>query len=278
MTMTKSNKPSTPPSTIVLPRFLEFVAHATAVGKSLLAAFAYMFYLQHGYQPILVRIESRAVRRSGADILIDTEDFAQSSRLPGGVAGVLRPLFPALDRARNERVAVIVDWGGGLSDYRHQAYAATRFGERLAGMGIPGVSAIVTTSAADRMAQATENLGTSARIAPQISRRLILNRRAGPFHFVPGSEQRRTFEALQKAAEGVQIMKIDAVAGESWKMCDDSNLTMAEVIAMDIPELAARLREDEFIATACQTQVAAWWESTEAEMLRTLTLRHGAKS
>ena len=73
-------------------------------------------------------------------------------------------------------------------------------------------------------------------------------------------------------------MKIDAVAGESWKMCDDSNLTMAEVIAMAIPELAARLREDEFIATAAQTQVAAWWESTEAEMLRTLALRDGAKS
>jgi hypothetical protein len=279
MMMTKSNKTPTSPSRVVLPRFLEFGAHASAVGKSLLAAFACALYRQHAYEPVLIRIESRAVRRDGADILIDSEDFAQSSRLPGGVAGVLRPMFPALDRAaKNERVAVIMDWGGGLSDYRHQAFAATRFGERLSGMGIPGVSAIVTTSGADRMVQATENLRTSAIIAPQISRCLILNRRAGPFNFVSGSEQRATFEALQNVAEGVPIMKVDAVAGESWKMCDDSNLTMAEVIALDIPTLAARLREDEFIATACQTQVAAWWESTEAEMLRVLALRNGNNS
>jgi hypothetical protein len=277
--MTKSSSKTPTPPPIMLPRFLEFAASATAVGKTLLAAFSRMFYRQHGYQPILVRIESRAVRRDGADILIDSEDFAQSSKLPGGVAGVLRPLFPALESARKEeRTAVIVDWGGGLSAYRRQAFAATRFGERLASMGIRGMSAIVTTSAADRMTQAAEALRTSAMIAPQISRCLVLNRRAGPFNFVAGSEQRITFEALQEAAEGVPIMKVDAVAGESWKMCDDSNLTMAEVIAMDIPALAARLREDEFIATACQTQIAAWWESTEAEILRVLTLRNGANS
>jgi hypothetical protein len=276
--MTKS-KTTTPTPKIELPRFLEFFAYATAVGKSLLAAYVFMLYQQCGYEPILVRIESRAVRRDGATITIDSEDFAQSSKLPGGVAGVLRPLFAALELAKKEeRVAVIVDWGGGLSAYRMQAFAATRFGERLAGMGIPGMSAIVTTSAADRMAQAAEALSTSATVAPQISRCLVLNRRAGNFNFVAGSEQRVTFEALQKAAEGVPTMRIDVVAGESWKACEDSNLTMAEVIAMDIEALAAKLREEEFIATACQTQIAAWWESTEAEMLRVLTLRNGSNS
>ena len=66
-----------------------------------------------------MRIESRAVRWDGAEILIDSEDFAQFLKLPGGVASVLRPLFPALKCAKKEeRTAAIVDWGGELSAYR----------------------------------------------------------------------------------------------------------------------------------------------------------------
>ena len=264
-------KPKVPISSRpMLPHFLEFVAHGTSVGKSLLATFACLIYVQLGYQPILIRIESRAVRRDGADVAIDTEDFARSAQLPGGVAGVLQPLFSALGSAKEERTAVILDWGGGQSDHRYRAYAATRFGERLAAMGIPAVSAIVTTAAADHMKQAVENLRTSALIAPQIRRVLVLNRHEGRFDFAAGSGVRATFDTLLEAAKDVAIMKVEDVDGESWKRCDDAQLTMAEVVGMDIPALAAHLNIDEFIAAACQSQVSAWMMSTEQAMLRAL--------
>jgi hypothetical protein len=272
-------KPKTQtPSLVVLPRFLEFVAHGTSVGKSLLAAFAYWLYLQTGYQPTLVRIESRAVRRDGADIVIDTEAFARSSQLPGGVAGVLQPLFSALKLAQTERSALILDWGGGQSEHRAKAYAATRFGERLVALGIPAVSMIVTTAGIDHMQQATENLATSALIAPQIRRVLVQNRHKGDFQFESGSSVRITFDKLMEAAKDASIMKVNDVDGESWTRCESAHLTMAEVVAMAIPELAERIKLDEFLATACQSQVAAWMTSTEQAMLRVLAGRDAAKS
>src|SRR5260221_12344940 len=77
-------KPKVPISSRpMLPRFLEFVAHGTSVGKSLLATFACLIYVQLGYQPILIRIESRAVRRDGADVAIDTEDFCEIGTVAG---------------------------------------------------------------------------------------------------------------------------------------------------------------------------------------------------
>lgn len=274
--MPKSKRPI--PPDVVLPRFLEFVAHGTSVGKSLLAAFAYWIYLQMGYQPILVRIESRAVRRDGADVMIDTEAFARSSQLPGGVAGVLQPLFSALKLAQTERTAVILDWAGGQSEHRSTAYAATRFGERLTAMGIPAVTAIVTTAAVDHMKQAAENLTTSALISPQIRRVLVQNRHKGGFDFELGSSVRIAFDKLMEAATDAAVMTVNDVDGESWKRCDDAHLTMAEVVAMDIAELAERLNIDEFLATACQSQVAAWMTSTEQAMLRVLAGRDAAKS
>ncbi len=144
--------------------------------------------------------------------------------MPGGVAGVLQPLFSALGSAKEERTAVILDWGGGQSDHRYKAYAATRFGERLAAMGIPAVSAIVTTAAADHMKQAVENLRTSALIAPQIRRVLVLNRHEGRFDFAAGSGVRATFDTLLEAAKDVAIMKVEDVDGESWKGCDEAPL------------------------------------------------------
>jgi hypothetical protein len=263
---------------VILPSFLEFVAFGTGVGKSLLAAFAYWIYLQAGYQPTLVRIESRAVRRDGADIVIDTEAFARAAQLPGGVAGVLQPLFSVLKSAQAERNAVIVDWGGGQSEHRNAAYAATRFGSTLAAMGIPAVTAIVTTAALDHMKQATENLATSALVAPEIRRVLVQNRHDGDFNFEPGSSVRATFDKMMEAAKGASIMKVADVDGESWKRCEDAHLTMAEVVALDIDELAQRINLDEFLATACQSQVAAWMTSTEQSMLRVLAGRDAADS
>jgi hypothetical protein len=263
---------------VILPAFLEFVAHGTGVGKSLLAMFAYWLYLQMGYRVTLVRIESRGVRRDGADIVIDTEAFARAGQLKGGVAGVLQPLFGALKASQAQKAAVIVDWGGGQSEHRASAYAATRFGATLAAMRIPAVTAIVTTATVDHMKQAADNLRTSELIAPEIRRVLVQNRHAGDFIFEPGSGVRATFDSMMHEAKAASIMKIADVDGESWKCCSDAGLTMAEVVAMPVADLAQRLHLDEFLATACQSQVAAWMASTEQSMLKSLAERDADKS
>jgi hypothetical protein len=263
---------------IILPGLVEFVAHGTGVGKSLLATFAYWLYLQMGYQVTLVRIESRAVRRDGADIVIDTEAFARAAQLKGGVAGVLQPLFGALTASQAQKKGVvIVDWGGGQSEHRASAYAATRFGATLVRIGISGVTAIVTTATVDHMKQAADNLRMSELIVPEIRRVLVQNRHAGDFIFEPGSNVRATFDSMMHQAKAASIMKIADVDGESWKCCSDAGLTMAQVVAMPIADLMQRLHLDRFLAQACQSQVSAWMESTEESMLKSLADRDAGK-
>src|SRR5579875_980303 len=114
-------------------RFVEFFSTASHVGKSLMSTFTTLLLRQLGYKVVLVRIESKAVRSTDADIHIASEDFADAARLPGAEAAVLRPLYNALKIAANDQAkpVVIVDWAGGLSLHRAKIYAATRFDDRL---------------------------------------------------------------------------------------------------------------------------------------------------
>jgi hypothetical protein len=264
--------------TIKLPSFLEITGHGTSLGKSLIATTAALVYRQAGYDVTMVRIESKLIRHREGDIFIATENFAQAAGLVGGLAGVVDPMLEAFETIKPGKSAVITDWGGGQADHRAQIFVATRIGERLKAMGISATSVIVTTNAASDMARAAELLHTSAMIAPDIHRCLALNRRRGPFNFVNGSEQSRVYSRLREEAKSARTFEVRAVGGESWKVCDEAGMSMPEVIESDIETLSARIAQNRFIAGACQTEVAAWYSATEAELLRVLALPNAAKS
>jgi uncharacterized protein (DUF736 family) len=99
----------------------------------------------------------------------------------------------------------------------------------------------------------------------------------GSFTFVPGSAERSVFDTLQKAAEGDPTIRIPAVAGESWKSCENAGLSMREVIELNLPELAKRLSEGLWMASAVQVQVLAWWTAAEKEVLKVLGRKNGAE-
>jgi hypothetical protein len=259
--------PSSAPTFACRYRFIELIAPSTAVGKTLVANFIAAMLRNAGHRVTLVRIESRSANRRGADLLIDAEDFSQSARLAGAAAGVLRPLYTVLERAKADDTIVVLDWGGGLASYRNEAFAAMRFDDRLAAWDVRGLTIVPTLSSVDRMEQAADVLAKSALVAPGINRLLLLNKRLGPFAFVPGTAERKAFDALRETAAGVSTIEIPAVAGESLKACDDANLTMLEVIGTDVDKLAGRLGEIEPIAAAIQSHVAAWWEVAEANLL-----------
>jgi hypothetical protein len=277
MTKTKSKpEPSIEPYAIRY-QFIEVTAAASHVGKTLTATFITALLRSVGIPVLLARIESKAARlTSTADLDIDSEDFGQAARLPGGEAAILRPVYDALQKAPQDKRVIIVDWAGGFVDYRNKILAATRFDERLADLGLQGISLVVTTSQADRMRQAADVLTHTRLITPQLDRAVVLNRRLGAFNFVPGSAERSAFDALQKAAEGDPAIRIPAVAGESWKSCENAGLSMREVIELNLPELAKRLSEDLWVASAVQVQVLAWWTAAEKEVLKVLGRKNGA--
>lgn len=260
-------------------RFVEFVSTASHVGKSMLSTFVALLLRQLGHKVVLVRIESKAVGSALADIHIDSEDFAGAARLPGGEVAVLRPLYDALQKAAKDdaKPVVIVDWAGGLSAYRAKIFAATRFDDRLADVGIRGLTMVLTTSLSDRMRHAADLIAQTRTITPGLDVALILNRRVGHFRFVEGSDERQIHEDLLKAAKGSPVIKIPPITGETWKVCEAAGLSMTDTIELPLRELAQRLGgENAWLASAFQMQVAAWWQSSEREMLRALGAANAA--
>jgi hypothetical protein len=254
-------------------RFAEFISTASHVGKSLMSTFVALLLRQLGHKVVLVRIESKAVRSTDADIHIASEDFADAARLPGAEAAVLKPLYNNLKVAAKDdaKPIVIVDWAGGLSLHRAKIYAATRFDDRLTDVGMRGLTVVVTTSLSDRMRQAAELVTQTRTITPELDVALALNYRVGPFRFIEGSEERRIFQGLQSAAKGLSVIKFPAIPGETWKTCEAAGLTMTDTIDLPLPELEKRLSgEDEWMASAYQMHMRSWWQSSEREMLRAL--------
>lgn len=265
--MTKDQRAKKP---INLPNILEFSGHGTGMGKSLLATTAETLYRHHGFDVTVIRIESRQIAHRGEHIAIATEHFARAATLVGGVSAVAEPIFSAINALKsNERRAVLIDWAGGHANHRSEIYAATRFGQRIGARGLSAMSVILTTNTSADMIHAASLLETSRQIVPEIGLRLALNRRRGSFNFLAGSEQSKAFALCR--ATGVPSLDIRAVGGESWKICDECGLTMPDVIRMDVERLAERLRSDDFIAAAVQTEVAAWYTTTLAELEKSLS-------
>ncbi|MBR0751217.1 hypothetical protein JQ604_03400 [Bradyrhizobium jicamae] len=256
-------------------RFIEFVSVASHVGKSTLADFTKQLLAQFGIPIRFIRIESKAARsrQSGDVVHIDTENFAAAARLAGAEAAVLRPVFEIMEQAALDeaRQVIVLDWGGGLSQLRAQIYAATQFDAQLSDLGMQGLSVVTTTALTDRMAQARELIELTQDIAPGLHIALALNRRNGAFGFVDGTEEKRVFRDLMKAAKDLPVIKVPAVAGESWQACQAAGLTMHEVINMEPAALRRRFgSENRCLVRAFQAHVAAFWMKAESEMLQVL--------
>jgi hypothetical protein len=273
----KAPKSSTAAVTEFVPayHFIEFCSVASHVGKSTFAEFTAQLLGQFAIPIKFIRIESRAARsrQSGDVVHIDTENFAAAAKLAGAEAAVLRPVFEIMEEAALDeaRPVIVLDWGGGLSQLRAQIYAATQFDAQLSDLGMRGLSVIMTNSLTDRMAQARELIELTRDIVPCMDVALLLNRRAGGFGFVDGTEEKRVFRDLMKSAKGLPVIKVPAVAGESWQACQAAGLTMHEVINMEPAALRRRFgSENRCLVRAFQLHVAAFWKVAESEMLQVL--------
>jgi hypothetical protein len=261
--------------------FIEFISIASHVGKSMMATFVALMLRQLGVPVFVVRIESKMARSKESSIHIDSEDFAGAARLPGGEVAILRPVYEALQAAaqKTPKPVIVLDWGGGLAEHRAKIFASTRFDDRLADLQMRGLSVVVTTSLADRMQHAQELIAQTQLITPNLDVALLLNRRVGSFSFVDGSEEKRIFRDLQKTAKNVPIIKIPAIAGETWKACEAAGLSMVEVVELPLVTLAKRLGgENPWLVSAFQMQTAAWWQSAEREVLQVLGAVNAAPS
>jgi hypothetical protein len=259
------------------PQVIEFSADATGVGKTTAALRLRYHCEQRDIKTVLVTIESRGVAATRAsrpaDVFIATEDFRRAKEMPGGLVGVLRPLYGAIEQAAKTGAAVIIDWAGGHAQSRIEALAATQFDQRLTEFRMVGVSVIVTTSSTDKMRQAATNLLRTQEVVPGLQRVLLLNARNGSFDFIPGTAPATAYKNLMKAAQGGKLIRFPAIEGESWQECDQAGLTMPAVIRATPAHIAGRTKLDTFTAAACISEVAAWWALTEKSLAAVFPFR-----
>jgi hypothetical protein len=193
--------------------------------------------------------------------------------LPGGLVGVLQPLYLKIEKAAETHSIVIVDWAGGQAQARLEALAATQFDERLAELDLVGLAVIVSTCAIEKMDQASNNLLRTREVAPGLQRALLLNARGGAFEFIPGSAAAIAYKSLLKSAQGASIIRFPPIEGESWQECQQAGLSMPQVIKSKPAEVAAKTGMNRFTAAACRNEIAAWYLRTKASINQVLPFR-----
>ena len=273
----KEHSPKTKGTTLAdqkVPQFIEATADGTALGKSFTIERLRYHYERHGIKTTIVRIESRGVAHRPlreSDIFIPTEEFAQSKRRIGGLAGVLQPLFAAIARAAQNETAVLLDWAGGHAQNRLEVLTATAFDERLAELCVRGCSVTITSNVVARMREATDNLLKTAETAPGLTRKLLLNGHRGPFVFPADTTAHAAYRDLLTAAKGA-VMRLPEIGGDAWPICEANSLSMLQVLRATPKELAELVNQDPFIAKAVINEIAAWWVTSEKEIKREFPL------
>ena len=263
-----------PPSAFEHPLFLEVFADATHQGKTMFAKRLKDHLTDASIHAVLARVESmRVVTETREDeILIPTENIAQAEQLPGGVVGVLAPVFERIQNLKAGQ-ALILDWPGGCGEHRLEGWAASGIGEMLADRGVTAMSFFLTISVPDRMVETRKAMALSAQVAPELPRVLVLNERLGGFAFTAGSQGAEAFKALMQEHGDRPVLKMPKIKGESFAHLQPLGMAARDLVTVDHRQLAKRLRSDDFLVRACISYVAAWYQKTREELLRVLPFR-----
>lgn len=259
-----------------LPLAISFFNDATGVGKSF-SAWRTRYHCDDAKVPTrLVCIETRGVPQKlrKSDVFIAVEDFADAARMPGGVAGVLQPYSTAVLNLAGTRSVLIGDWAGGLARHHAEYLAASRFDQLAHAQGITTLGVVVATNRIEHMREAIANLDMLTATVPQMHRALILNCRFGDFKFLSGSPAAAVHrELMRRAEDGCAVIRLPTVVGDSWKVAEDAQLTLKQALNATPAEFAKRTKLDLITASACLTEIAAFYEKSEVALQSVLRFR-----
>jgi hypothetical protein len=247
------------------PLYLEVSAEKGGVGKSTIANRLRDHVQEAGIPVLMVRVDSKRALPTAApgETVIHSEDFAGAADRIGGVAGVLAPIWEALEAAKATGSAVVVDWGAGLTDHRLEMMAATNLNALLAAAGIPAFGFVVTTRDVEVMKQAARNLSALAKVAPDMVRVLVQNAVGGSFRFDAGTMQGQVYhKILQPAAKGSPIIDLPLIGAQAYAPFQAAGISMREALSSDPRELAERIGKNIFITHAILGHLTMWWDES----------------
>jgi hypothetical protein len=259
-----------------LPLAISFFNDATGVGKTFAAWRTRYHFDDAKIATRFVCIETGGVPKKlrRGDVFIAVEDFTESARMPGGIAGVLQPYSAAVLGLAGTRSVLIADLAGGLARHYAEYLAATRFDQLLHGQGITTLGVVVATNRIEHMREALINLDMLAATVPLMHRALLLNYRFGGFKFLAGSPSATVYRDLMRRVEdGCAVIRLPAVVGDSWKAAEDAQLTLKQALNAAPAEFAKRTRLDLLTAAACLTEVETFYGDSEVALNGVLRFR-----
>ncbi|MBD3847499.1 hypothetical protein IED13_17500 [Bosea sp. SSUT16] len=259
-----SGAPSARPSRY----FYDITADGTHQGKSTIATRLRAHCEDAGLSVTMVRIESEHVAKGlgDDDVLVPVEEIGQAGRVVGGIVGVMEPALTAVTRMIERGGVVVMDWGGGLGEYRLELLAATGLDHVLAQENIPAWTIVVATDIETSMAQALRVLERTALMAPELQRAVVLNRLHGAFDAASSTPQGRRKDALLSHKGLGATLNFPLVSGQSMAALAPLGLDHRAMLELIPEEVARRLGISPFLARALLAHFAAWYAKSTEEM------------
>ena len=258
------------------PRYLyDITADGTHQGKTTIATRLRAHCEDAGLPVTMIRIESAHVARGlrEGDVLVPVEAIGQAGKVVGGIAGVMGPALAAVERMIEQGGVVVMDWGGGLGDYRLELLATTELGQSLAQEGIPAWSIVVATGIETSMGQALRVLEMTAQIAPELQRAVVLNRLHGDFGAASSTPQGRKEAALLSHRGLGATLNLPLASGQSMAALAPLGLDHRAMLELTPEEVAKRLGMSSFLARALLAHFAAWYAKSAEEIAKVAPFR-----
>lgn len=186
-------------------------------------------------------------------------------RDPAAIVAAFDPLYAAVERTFADRVPLIVDIGGPQQTVIEEYLALVDLDADLVDEGVTARWLVPATAEPESMKGAVRTARAIGRVLPSAQRRVVLNRRDGPFRFYPNSPADRVWqEGLNPLCTELGHIDIPAIAAGSWQPFEAAGKRPIDVVAAEIDEIRVWTGRSRPAAKVLRGDVAAFLAAAEA--------------
>lgn len=186
-------------------------------------------------------------------------------RDPAAIVAAFDPLYSAFERTLADRVPLLVDIGGPQQTVIEEYLALVDLDADLIEAGVTARWLIPATAEPEAMKGAVRTAQAIGRVLPSAQRRVVLNRRDGPFRFYPNSPADRVWkEQLQPLCLELGQIDVPAIAAGSWQPFEAAGKRPVDVVGADIDEIRGWTGRSRPAAKVLRGDVAAFLAVVDA--------------
>jgi len=186
-------------------------------------------------------------------------------RDPAAIVAAFDPLYAAFERMLSDKVPLIIDIGGPQQTVIEEYLALVDLDADLIEAGMTARWLIPATAEPESMRGAVRTAKAIGRVLPSAQRRIVLNRRDGPFRFYPNSPADLVWrEQLQPLCTELGQIDVPAIAAGSWQPFEAAAKRPIDVVAAEIDDIRSWTGRSRPAAKVLRGDVAAFLAAADA--------------